>query len=835
MDLRLGINTIQRGEKVSIRHDARGWRAHTEGWHRMNIVPVHNMAVLPHSFAYFGYDDLTRALGHEPTTGEGLALLVTRDEAQGGDLTAERVMPIGVRGTVREVSGYGFVVVRTGGRVTVTVGEAGEVSLAELADVEDMAEEEQRARIERIRAAATAFYASTQWAAIASRYIAQWRTASDALAMMSLMMVTTNEELYAILAQDSVAKRWEMAETAVFECLEMTRLMGEGKSEQEKDTRERYREGAIRKQMEYLQRQLDDLHPESVSDVRKFQERINASGMNDEARAEAEKVLNRMRQEGKDGHEYGALYDYLDFVTSLAWKTGEPDRIDLDEAQAVLDEDHFGLAKVKRRILQQIAVMDLNRRQSGSILLFVGAPGTGKTSIGQSIARALHRRYVRVSLGGVRDEADIRGHRRTYVGAMPGRIMDGIRKSGVANPVMVLDEVDKLGSSYNGDPASALLEVLDPEQNATFTDHYMNVPYDLSNVLFICTANTLDSIPEPLLDRMEVIRFTGYTPTEKQQIARQHLIPRALAAAGIDERALRVEDDALAAIISDYTAEGGVRGLKRRIDELCRIAAVDIVRARAADATSAATTSDDDVEKPARDAESARAEAPVVTVTTENLRSYLDAHPMHHEAALANGRPGVVAGLAWTSAGGEILHIESLFTRGTGKLTVTGQLGDVMRESVQIAVSLVKANYPEAAQLFEQNDLHVHVPAGSVPKDGPSAGVTLTTAIASLVTGHAVDPRLAMTGEVSLRGAVMPIGGLPEKLMAAQRAGVTRVLIPADNVDDLEDVAEEVRTRLEIVPVATVDEVLMQAGVWPGTPAPTAVAPSRVAGGEPVA
>ncbi|MBQ8151776.1 MAG: AAA family ATPase, partial [Firmicutes bacterium] len=402
-----------------------------------------------------------------------------------------------------------------------------------------------------------------------------------------------------------------------------------------------------------------------------------------------------------------------------------------------------------------------------------------------SVARALGREYVRVSLGGVRDEADIRGHRRTYIGAMPGRIMDGIHKSGVSNPVMVLDEIDKLYASFNGDPASALLEVLDPEQNNTFTDHYMNVPYDLSGVMFLCTANSTDTIPAPLLDRMEVIDFNGYTPDEKLHIATEHLLPKAMEAMGIPEGKLHVSRDTLDAIISDYTRESGVRGLRKGIDTLCRAAAVKIA---------------EDPDK-------------TYEVTPEMLREDLDMRPVRHGQVLNDVNPGVVTGLAWTQVGGEILYIETVLTKGSGNLTITGQLGDVMKESAQIAVSIVKSMFPEKAGLFKDNDLHIHVPEGAVPKDGPSAGITLTTALASLVTGVPVDAHIAMTGEVSLRGAVTPIGGLPEKLMAAQRAGVEKVFIPAENVDDLRDVAEEVKSQLEIVPVSKVSEVLEYTGL----------------------
>ena len=363
--------------------------------------------------------------------------------------------------------------------------------------------------------------------------------------------------------------------------------------------------------------------------------------------------------------------------------------------------------------------------------------------------------------------------------------MDGIKRSGASNPVMVLDEVDKLSHDYSGDPASALLEVLDPEQNSTFTDHYMNVPYDLSDVLFICTANSTDTIPEPLLNRMEVIQFPGYTESEKVQIARRHLLPRAMKTMGIKAANLKVSDEVLHAIISDYTMEAGVRGLKKMLDTLCRTAAVKLVKG----------------------------EQKSLTVSTKRLREFLDQKPMIHDHILEEKKPGIVTGLAWTQAGGDILFIETLFTKGSGQIIITGQLGDVMKESVQIAVSLAKSMFPDKAQLFEENDLHIHVPAGAVPKDGPSAGITLTTAISSLLSGNAVSASVAMTGEASLRGVIMPIGGLPEKLMAAVRAGITTVFIPKENIEDLEDVADEIKEKLEIIPVHKVEEVLKKTGV----------------------
>ena len=690
---------------------------------------------------------------------------------------------------MESVSDEDVIQIRTIDRVEIIspVIEDGEVraAFAVRPSVGDLSEKEQQKIFADVRTSLLRFVQNYQWGIWARGFILQRKSIYDLVSSLSEYLNLSVDEKYAILAEDSVKARYALIEKAVNEFMEVAKVSAEAQEAQQDGQEQLYREAALKKQIDYLQKELDDMHPENISDVRKFEKKIAESGMNKEARREAEKVLNRMRQEGKESHEYGLLYDYLDFVTSLSWKAPEFAPIDLDRAEKILDEDHYGLKKVKERIIQQLAVMALNKKQYGSILLFVGAPGTGKTSIGQSIARALGREYVRISLGGIRDEAEIRGHRRTYIGAMPGRIMEAMKRSGSSNPVMVLDEVDKLAKDYGGDPASALLEVLDPEQNSTFTDHYMNVPYDLSNVLFVCTANTTDTIPEPLLNRMEVISFPGYTAVEKYHIAKKHLIPKAMEAMGIKKNMLGITDGALRRIIDEYTMEAGVRDLKKSIETLCRTAAVELVRGSAAE-----------------DAETR------ISVTKSNLSDYLGRKQIRTERRLSSGTPGVVTGLAWTRAGGAILFIETKLTKGKGKLLITGQLGDVMKESVQIALTLVRSLYPKESRALEDHDLHVHVPAGAVPKDGPSAGITLTTALASLVTGRSVDTCCAMTGEVSLRGGVMPIGGLPEKLMAALRSGIKKVYIPYDNIEDLDDVAEEVKEKLDIVPVKKVTDVL---------------------------
>ncbi len=754
----------------------------------MFIQPVYNILLLP-DVTYYFKKDFFAGRADELKPGTQILFTLLRTDTEENGLQAEDFYPIGLSARVESVSDEDVIQIRTIDRVEIIspVIEDGEVraAFAVRPSVGDLSEKEQQKIFADVRTSLLRFVQNYQWGIWARGFILQRKSIYDLVSSLSEYLNLSVDEKYAILAEDSVRARYALIEKAVNEFMEVAKVSAEAQEAQQDGQEQLYREAALKKQIDYLQKELDDMHPENISDVRKFEKKIAESGMNKEARREAEKVLNRMRQEGKESHEYGLLYDYLDFVTSLSWKAPEFSPIDLARAENILDEDHYGLKKVKERIIQQLAVMALNKKQYGSILLFVGAPGTGKTSIGQSIARALGREYVRISLGGIRDEAEIRGHRRTYIGAMPGRIMEAMKRSGSSNPVMVLDEVDKLAKDYGGDPASALLEVLDPEQNSTFTDHYMNVPYDLSNVLFVCTANTTDTIPEPLLNRMEVISFPGYTAVEKYHIAKKHLIPKAMEAMGIKKNMLGITDGALRRIIDEYTMEAGVRDLKKSIETLCRTAAVDLVRGSAAE-----------------DAETR------ISVTKSNLSDYLGRKQIRTERRLSSGTPGVVTGLAWTRAGGAILFIETKLTKGKGKLLITGQLGDVMKESVQIALTLVRSLYPKESRALEDHDLHVHVPAGAVPKDGPSAGITLTTALASLVTGRSVDTCCAMTGEVSLRGGVMPIGGLPEKLMAAQRSGIKKVYIPYDNIEDLDDVAEEVKEKLDIVPVKKVTDVL---------------------------
>lgn len=745
------------------------------------LVPGVNMYVRGEEFEEFA---LSKAVLHED-----VVLLTAKEQKPRYAYTADDFYEIGVGGYVSDVSQDGFVTIRANERLRIDAVRVNddatiEVETTGLIDVRDVPEEERLTRLRAIKDALNDFAKEYDWGKQAMPMIEGFHSIEEAGVSLSPWLAADNETRYQVLTYLSMRGRMEAIEQIIYAFIEVARASAEAMELQREEYEANMKEQALRRQIDVLQQKLDEMHPEDANDFDRFAHLIDTLPLNDLARTEANKVLNRLAREN-GGNEYALLYDYLEYLLSLPWQKEEANAIDVAAAESILDEDHYGLKKVKTRVIEQIAVMALRKKQSGSILLFVGPPGTGKTSVGQSIARALGRKYVRVSLGGVRDEADIRGHRRTYIGAMAGRIIDGIHKAGVSNPVMVLDEVDKLSASYNGDPASALLEVLDPEQNSNFVDHYLNVPYDLSDVFFVCTANTTETIPAPLLNRMEVINFNGYTANDKLAIAKEHLLAASYEQNGVPEDALVIPDETLRALIDDFTMESGVRGLRKRIDTLCRQAAVKLAKGE---------------------------EAPF-TVQPEDLRTWLNMQPILHDHILSEKKSGVVTGLAWTQAGGEILFIEALFTQGSGKLLLTGKLGDVMKESAYLAMSLVKAKFPKEWEKYEKCDLHIHVPEGAVPKDGPSAGITLTTAIASLVTDRAVAPSYAMTGEVSLRGAVTAIGGLPEKLMAAQRAGITTVFIPKENERDLADIDDEIKQGLEIVPVSDVDEVLEKVGI----------------------
>ena len=556
------------------------------------------------------------------------------------------------------------------------------------------------------------------------------------------------------------------------------RIQNQAKEEMSKTQRDYF----LREQLKQIQQELGegDERAEEISELRK---QIEKAKMPSEVKREADKQVRRLEQMHPESSEASLVRTYLDWLVDLPWSKRTKDNLNIKKAKQVLDEDHYNLEKIKERILEYLAVNKLRRKIKGPILCFVGPPGVGKTSLGRSIARALGRNFVRVSLGGVRDEAEIRGHRRTYVGALPGRVIQGIKQAGTNNPVFMLDEIDKVGADFRGDPSAALLEVLDPEQNHAFSDHYLNLPFDLSNVLFICTANLLDPVPPALADRMEVIQLSGYTNEEKLEIARKYLIPRQLEDNGITANHLELSDDAVLRIIDEYTKEAGLRNLEREIASICRKVARKI----------------------------AEGKGELTRITRANIHLYLGAPKFLREAEQEHHEIGVATGLAWTSTGGEVLYVEASLSRGRGNLTLTGQLGDVMKESAQAAVSYARAHAKKLGieeDFYQKLDIHIHVPAGAIPKDGPSAGITMATALISALTQRPVSRDVALTGEITLRGRVLAIGGLKEKSLAAFRAGIKTVIVPDRNQKDLDEIPKALRRKLRFVVAKNMSDVL---------------------------
>jgi ATP-dependent Lon protease len=590
------------------------------------------------------------------------------------------------------------------------------------------------------------------------------------------------EEKQEVLETIDIAARIDRVTRLLAGRIEVLRISAEIGQQTRAAFDERQREAVLREQMAAIQRQLGE-GDGKAAEVEELNRAIAEAGMPQEVEDQAKKELRRLERTPEAAAEYGMIRGYLDWLIELPWKLPDEKPIDIAAARRILDEDHFGLEKIKQRIIEYLAVRKLTPSGRAPILCFVGPPGVGKTSLGQSIARAMERPFTRIALGGVHDEAEIRGHRRTYIGALPGNIIQGIRKAKARNCVMMLDEIDKLGQGIQGSPSAALLEVLDPEQNNSFRDNYLAVPFDLSKVVFLTTANVLDGIPEPLLDRMEIVQLAGYTQNEKIQIARRFLVKRQLDATGLTPEQAEISDDALALIAHAYTYEAGVRNLERQIGQVMRHAALRI----------------------------AEGSATHVRIEAGDVGTILGAPRFENEIAMRTSVPGVATGLAWTRAGGDILFIETTRSPGGGRLILTGQLGEVMRESAQAALSLVKNRAPAIGidpALFEKTDIHIHIPAGAIPKDGPSAGVALFTSLVSLFTGRNVRSDTAMTGEISLRGLVLPVGGIKEKTAAAVRAGITRVVLPARNKKDLEDVSEDVRSKLEFIWASEVSEVL---------------------------
>ncbi len=592
-------------------------------------------------------------------------------------------------------------------------------------------------------------------------------------------------ERQAILEERDTAKRMRKLTMMLTKELEVVELGHKIQSDIQREMEKNQREFYLRQQLRAIQEELGEVDPQQA-ETNELRAKIDEAKMPEDAKKAADRELDRLSKVPQASPEYSVIRTYLDWLVQLPWKSETADHIDIKRAREILDEDHYDLEKIKDRIVEYLAVGKLKKKLTGPILCFVGPPGVGKTSLGQSIAKAMGRKFVRLSVGGVRDEAEIRGHRRTYIGAMPGTIVRAMRDAGTKNPVMIIDEIDKVGADYRGDPQSALLEVLDPEQNNTFRDHYLDLPFDLSQVLFICTANSLDSISGPLRDRMEIIPLAGYTEMEKLQIAKRYLVKKQRTANGLKESQVNISDGAIRGIINDYTREAGVRNLEREIGTVFRKIARKI-------------------------AESPRYKA---RVKPENLHEYLARPRYYNEVKKRVASVGVATGMAYTPVGGDILFIETQSMPGTGKLVLTGQLGDVMKESAQAAVSFLRSRTAElglAEDYFSKHDLHIHVPAGATPKDGPSAGVSITTSIASMLSGLKVDPNLAMTGEITLTGQVLPIGGLKEKVLGAKRAGIGKILIPKRNEADLEDVPKEIRDTMTFVPVEELSEVLYQA------------------------
>ena len=601
-------------------------------------------------------------------------------------------------------------------------------------------------------------------------------------------------ESQSILEEVNPVRRLHLVSTLLSKELEVSTVQAKIQNEAKEEMSKSQREYILREQLHALQKELGDTD-ERTQEIEELEQKIKKTKMPKAIRKETKKQLSRMEMMHPDSSEATIIRTYIDWILDVPWKKGTKDRLELKAAKQVLDEDHYGLERVKERILEYLAVRKLNQSTKGPILCFVGPPGVGKTSLGQSIARAMGRKFHRISLGGMRDEAEIRGHRRTYIGAMPGRIIQGLKTVKSNNPVFMMDEIDKVGADYRGDPSSALLEVLDPEQNFEFSDHYLNLPFDLSKVMFITTANMSDTIPGPLLDRMEVIRLSGYTLEEKLAIANRYLIPRQIRENGLKPAKIRLGDDTINLIITHYTREAGLRNLEREIGKVCRKVARKIAEG---------------------------GKGPY-TVSARNLHKYLGPPKIIPESEQETlDQPGLVTGLAWTEVGGEILQIEVNLMPGKGKLIMTGQLGEVMKESAQAALTYCRSRSIDlgvAEDYFEKTDIHIHVPAGAIPKDGPSAGITMATALYSAISGRKVRPGIAMTGEVTLRGRVLPIGGLKEKALAALRAHINQVIIPDQNKKDLVEIPKNIRQQMTFFPVKDMDEVIEVAfgkGIKPG-------------------
>ena len=757
------------------------------------VLPLRDIVVFPHMIVplFVGREKSVKALEEVMTSGKKI-LLVAQKDAGHDDPAADDLYAVGTIGNILQLlklpDGTIKVLVEGGERIRVDELIAGEDYLqARFSIIQTLDENEKeqdivsRSLIQKFESYVKLNKKLPPEVMVSVSAVDEVDKLADTIAAHLNLKVEEKQEL---LELASVIARLERLYAHMEDEMELLqvdkRIRGRVKRQMEKSQREYY----LSEQMKAIQKELGD--EDAESDLQKLEEKIATLGLSKEAKAKAESEFKRLKMMPAMSAEATVVRNYLDWLIDIPWKKRSRVSKDITAAEKVLDEDHYGLEKVKERVLEHLAVLHLVRQMKGPILCFVGPPGVGKTSLAKSIARATKREYVRMSLGGVRDEAEIRGHRRTYIGSMPGKVIQSMKKAGTRNPMILLDEIDKLGSDFRGDPSSALLEVLDPEQNHTFADHYMEVDYDLSEVMFITTANSLN-IPGPLLDRMEIIRISGYTEQEKLEIARRYLLDKQRKNHGLKEVQLKLDDEALLEIIRYYTREAGVRGLSRELAKLCRKVTRKIVQSDNSEA---------------------------IELTAGDIETYLGVRKHRFGLAEEEDQVGVVTGLAWTEVGGELLQIETALMPGKGKLTVTGQLGDVMQESIQAALTYVRSR---AAQLglkpdFHQKvDIHVHVPEGAIPKDGPSAGLAMATSIVSALTGIPVRKDVCMTGEITLRGKALPIGGLKEKLLAAHRGGLTEALIPEENVKDLKEINEDVLQGVSVHAVSDMDNVLEHA------------------------
>jgi len=765
------------------------------------VLPLRDIVVFPHMIVplFVGREKSVHALEDVMQHDKQILLLTQKDAAQ-DDPGPEDLYTVGTIGTILQLlklpDGTVKVLVEGGERASIVdFTENEEFFQAYAADLPEGESDEKESKA-LARSVVTQFEQYIKLnrkippeVLVSINQIDEPSKLADTVAShLSLQIPEKQELLEADTIQKRLEKIYSFMEGEIGVLQVEKRIRSRVKRQMERTQREYY----LNEQLKAIQKELGE-NEDGRDELQELEEKIKKTKLTKEAREKAGQELKKLRNMGPMSAEATVVRNYLDWMTSIPWKKRSRVKKDINEALAILNEDHYGLDKVKERILEYLAVQQRMTKIKGSILCLIGPPGVGKTSLGKSVARATGRKFVRMSLGGVRDEAEIRGHRRTYIGSMPGKVVQGMKKAGSSNPLFLFDEIDKLGADWRGDPSSALLEVLDPEQNNTFQDHYLEIDYDLSDVMFVCTANSM-RMPQPLLDRMEIIRIPGYTEDEKVEIAKRHLIPKQVEENGLKEEEWAISDSALRDLIRYYTREAGVRNLEREIANLARKAVKEIA---------------------------VEAHVDSVKVTVKNLDKYAGIRKYRFGETEEDDLIGVVTGLAWTEVGGELLTVEAIMVPGKGKMSITGKLGDVMQESVQAANAYVRARAVQFGiepPLFERRDIHVHVPEGAVPKDGPSAGVAMITSMVSVLTQNPISKDVAMTGEITLRGRVLPIGGLKEKLLAGLRGGVKTVIIPKDNEKDLADIPDNVKKGLEIIPVATVDEVLQHALTQPLVP-----------------